>query len=292
MADLQGTNVTAPVRPYTDQDPIPTFHANEGFGGHHNVQSAANRDAIRAERRARGMTCYVEDDDALYVLAGGTENSNWRILDAALLARTAAAEAAIAALQHVPMLVTGLTVTPSVAEIGATVTSLAFAWSRNKVPATLTFSPGIGSVTATLTAHTAAGLTVTTDTVYTLTADDGTAFDGHAGTATAQLQFQHRMWWGVSASTSLASSTAVRLLVNNAFATDRIRTVTIPGAGQYVYLAYPAGFGDATIRVNGLVSTAWTRTTLSYTNLSGHNTNYHVYRSNEVQNGTLVIDIT
>jgi hypothetical protein len=36
------------------------------------------RDAITAERRAEGMTCWVIDEQKLYRLVGGTTNANWQ----------------------------------------------------------------------------------------------------------------------------------------------------------------------------------------------------------------------
>lgn len=206
-------------------------------------------------------------------------------LMAAEVAARLALAARVAALEHVPMDITSLAVSPAVAEAGSTVASLTFTWARNKVPATLAFNQGIGAITpATLTAVTKT-VSITADTTYTLTADDGTAYAGHEDTASATVLFQRRMHWGTAAAATLDSA-GILALDSNAFATSRARAVTVNGGGQYIYFAYPAAFGDAAFLVNGLTSTAWVKTTVSHTNASGSTVSYNVYRSTTVQNGT------
>lgn len=293
MADLQGTNITAPVRPYTDQDPIPTHYANEGLGGHHQKDTLAARDAILPERRLRGMTCFVEEDGVTYTLVGGVLNQHWTDTGLPLAGRTTVLESAVTALQHQPLVITGLTVTPSLVETGTTVTSVAFAWGRNRVPASLAFDQGVGAVVPpTLTALTA-GVSITADvadTVFTLTADDGTGYPGHEATATAVLRFQQRMRWGSAVAASL-SSAAILALPGSAFATGRARAFTVAGEGGYVYFAYPASFGQATVRVGGMATTAFIVEEVLFTNASGHSEPYLVYRSAAVQHGTLSIEL-
>lgn len=187
-------------------------------------------------------------------------------------------------LSHVPMDITSLANTVGTAEIGSTVSSVTFNWTRNKVPATLSFDQGIGSITASLLTLTQS-VNITGTTTYTLTANDGTAYTGNSDTASTTVTFSHKAYWGTSASTSL-NSAGVLGLATNTFTTTRARSFVIDGGGQYLYYAYPASFGAATFTVNGLLSTAWTLSVLSFTNASGNTTNFNVYRSDTIQNGT------
>jgi hypothetical protein len=64
------------------------------------------------------------------------------------------------------------------------------------------------------------------------------------------------------------------------FRTDRFKTFTVTANDQYVYFVYPASFGSAsTIKVAGLVNSAFVVTTNTYTNLSGNISSFLVYRT-------------
>ena len=76
MANIPGTNLSAPARPHTTDDTYPTAYANEIKGGWHNIVSIAERDAIPPERREIGMAVNV-DGGALYRLEGGLTNAHW-----------------------------------------------------------------------------------------------------------------------------------------------------------------------------------------------------------------------
>lgn len=72
-----GTLITSPVRPQGTSDTYPTAYANDLLGGHHEYALLTDRDAIPADRREQGMTCWVVETGVLYVLSGGIANSNW-----------------------------------------------------------------------------------------------------------------------------------------------------------------------------------------------------------------------
>lgn len=68
MANNTGTLVIAPIRPQAQEDTYPSAFANEVKGGHHQVLTLAERDAIPAGRRLEGMFCYVKEDGKVYKL--------------------------------------------------------------------------------------------------------------------------------------------------------------------------------------------------------------------------------
>lgn len=80
MANNVGTLVLSPVRPYSDQDTFATSFANEIKGGHHSVDTIAERNAITAERLQDGMTCYVASEKTTYELVSGVWLSAYRKL--------------------------------------------------------------------------------------------------------------------------------------------------------------------------------------------------------------------
>lgn len=192
---------------------------------------------------------------------------------------------AIDQVAYVPMTVTSFTNTVGTVEIGSTVTSVTFNWTLGKTAASVSINQGVGAVTPpSLTTKTVA-VSLTSDTVFTLTADDDSSNTGHAATRTTSVLFQHRMRWGTSAAATLDSE-GIATLASSAFATTRARSVVVSGGGQYIYFAYPASFGDAAFTVNGLANSAWTKTLVAFTNASGNTTSYAVWRSNTVQFGS------
>ena len=64
MADIKGTNVAAPIVPYTSDDIYATHEAKYGKGGYRTVQSIEERDSIPEARLEEGMLVYVVNDSS------------------------------------------------------------------------------------------------------------------------------------------------------------------------------------------------------------------------------------
>lgn len=178
-------------------------------------------------------------------------------------------------------------------EIGSTVSNITIGWTIAPTDATYAVRTlaGAGS-TNTITNNSAtlafSNLSLTGNTTWTLTVGDGL---GITNTATTSVNFLNYMSWGRSTNTTL-NNAAIQTLhttgggASRAFATSRSRSFTMDGGGQYIYIAYPASFGAASFTVGGLPNTAFTVTTNTYTNASGYVTNYLIYRTDTIQNGS------
>lgn len=188
-----------------------------------------------------------------------------------------------------------LTLTNSIndVEIGSTVSNVTIGWMIAPTDATYAVRTLVGasqtnSITNNSSTLALTGLALTSNTTWTLTVGDGL---GVTNTATTAVNFLNYMVWGRSTNTTLAN-TAIQTLHTNgggssrAFATSRSRSFTMDGGGQFIFIAYPAGFGSASFTVGGLPNTAFTLTTNSYTNASGYVTNFLIYRTDTIQNGT------
>ncbi|TDN38618.1 hypothetical protein E4631_24000 [Hymenobacter sp. UV11] len=85
MAQIPGTNVSAPIVPNDSSDVFASHEAKYGKGGLRTVATLAERDAITPERREAGMVVKVVEDGQTYVLnitaQDLTDNGNW-LLDA------------------------------------------------------------------------------------------------------------------------------------------------------------------------------------------------------------------
>jgi hypothetical protein len=180
-------------------------------------------------------------------------------------------------------------------EIGSTVNSVTLGWTLSPTNATYASRNivGLGQTTNITNNQSTLSLTnlgLSSDTTWTLTVGDGL---GVTNTATTSIAFQNYMIWGRTTNVSLSNSALQALHTTGggagrAFATSRSRTISMSGTGQYFYIAYPQGFGAASFIVGGLLNSAWTTFTNSYTNSSGYVTNYLIYRTDTLQFGSNV----
>ncbi len=78
MAQIPNSvQVTGFIAPTDTEDTYPTHDSVYGKGGHREVLTLAERNAIPDERRRIGMICYVESEEKRYELIGGIDNLNW-----------------------------------------------------------------------------------------------------------------------------------------------------------------------------------------------------------------------
>lgn len=186
--------------------------------------------------------------------------------------------------------ITNFTNTIDTAEIGSVVSSFTLTWGLSKTMVSQSLS-GIGSVslTANQTSLTLNSLSINTNTLYTLSVNDGT----NTATANTTIKFNPKYYYGASSNTALANAD-ILALSNSNFCTS----YTLLGAvynctgGMYPYYCYPANLGLPTnVRVGGLSFSDWTYNVVSVTNLSGYSQNYYVLRFNGIQTSSaLTVD--
>lgn len=73
MSNIQGTNVSSPIVPFTTDDDFPTHDAKYGKGGFRSVENLTALNSIPAERKDPGMFVYVNSEEKLYYL----KNNAW-----------------------------------------------------------------------------------------------------------------------------------------------------------------------------------------------------------------------
>lgn len=69
--------ISAPISPYDSDDTYPSHLAIYGKGGMRSVQTMEERNNIPEARREEGMFVYVIEEQKVFQLIGGIENSNW-----------------------------------------------------------------------------------------------------------------------------------------------------------------------------------------------------------------------
>lgn len=187
-----------------------------------------------------------------------------------------------------PMDVSNVSTGLPVQEDGTTVTGFTLSWTTSQTPTALSLAPAPGAISPLATNYVYTGLSLTSNTTYTVTATGPGGID--SGSAT--VQFQNRRWWGKSA-TAVPNQALVQSLAGE-FSTTRVQTKSFGSSSpQYIYFAWPTSFGTPTFTVSGLVTTAWVKTTLaSYVNQSGKTVSYDVYRSQYLQSGAVTVAVS
>ena len=157
--------------------------------------------------------------------------------------------------------------------------------------------PAVGGTSAEVTLMT----NVTSNTTKTVTfykkkagllVDNGKvvpASGEDSKSASINVSYSNRRYWGASASATL-SSDGVKGLSGTELSNARAKSnVTYDcSGGKYFYYAYPASFGDAKVTVNGLSVSDCVVTTVNVVNTNGQTISYKVVRSANLQTGSAI----
>lgn len=185
-------------------------------------------------------------------------------------------------------------------EIGSAVSNVILGWTIAPTEASYAVRSLVGAnQTNTITNNIAtlarSNLTLTSNTIWTLTVGDGF---GVTNTVTTSVAFLNYMIWGRSTNTTLSNSNLQTLHdtggnSGRAFSTTRSRSFTMDGGARYLYIAYPLSFGNAVaggvtnaMIVDGNVFNNFVVTTNVYTNAQGFTNAYLIYRTVNIINGS------
>lgn len=181
-----------------------------------------------------------------------------------------------------------LSVSPSVAEIGSTVSTAAVTWNLNKVPKTLTLA---GTSLTPAQSGTKNYSSVSSDRSWTLTATDD---KGATASKTITLPFHNGVYYGVGTARISYDSNFVRGL------TKTLRGSKLPsfsvnaGDNEYIYYCLPTRnpYGSCNFTVNGFTGGFTLVDTISFTNASGYTENYYIYRSDNANLGSTAVTVS
>lgn len=170
----------------------------------------------------------------------------------------------------------------SVQEVGASVASVALAWSYSRPVVSQAIDQGVPALSLADRAKTASG-PFTTDRTWTLTASDGDV----TRQATTALLFKRRRYTGVSALASLSNGDILNLAAKP-FADARAYSGAYNCAGgRYIYHAWPQALGAlGGLAVGGLAFSDVTVSAVTVTNDSGAAASYYLARLNRLQTGS------
>ncbi len=173
--------------------------------------------------------------------------------------------------------------------------------SASTVDETLNWGAGRQSATQSLASIVVAGITqsfsqpsapgtVTGTQDVTVTTNTSTTYnnivtttDSKTATASTTFTYESKYYIGFVSSASPSDADIIAALGTTAggvFATSRLTAGTLldPASSGFIIFAYPASFGAANIKINGLI-VGYNLTTRSFTNASGYSVSYNIYVS-------------
>lgn len=209
--------------------------------------------------------------DVKYTESDGTETTVKAVLDELL---------------YVDLTVSVTSPTPTTQEIGAELSNLVINWTYNKSNIVSQSFNGSNLPDTEQRTYTVEG-PVTTNTTYTVKGNDGTKDASKSITFT----FQNKVYYGVSPETvsGNVNSSFILGLTGSKFASSKSSVGTITAnaeAGNYIFYAQPASFAEPTFNIGGFDTTFPLFATIDFTNASGHQESYKVYRSNQAGLGS------
>lgn len=180
--------------------------------------------------------------------------------------------------------ITSFTNDKNTVEMGSTVDSVTLKWALNKKAKTLTLDGN--SITPTDVSKELSGLGLKFNKTWTLKATDE---KDAASTKTTSITFLNGVYYGVSAIPSSYDSAFV-LKLTKALQGSRNKTFTLnAGAGQYIFYAIPARYGECGFNVGGFDGGFTKVSTFDFTNASGYKESYYLYKSDNANLGNTTV---
>lgn len=183
------------------------------------------------------------------------------------------------------------TVTPSLALIGTTVSSVTIAWDLNKLPTTLKLdNVAVPSNKLIQNGSMEKTGTWTATTTFTMAATDER---DTAITSKPKLTFTKNVYYGVANLNNNPNSAFVTGLTSELRTNKKPSFTVNAGTNKYVYYAVPTSYGACTFAVGGFSGGFEAAKTVSvtYPNTS-HTENYYVYRSTNNSLGSTTITVS
>jgi len=121
---------------------------------------------------------------------------------------------------------------------------------------------------------------------FRLTASDGTDTD----TSNVTINLINNRFWGITTKTSSFTEADVEGLAGSELSNSKDKTFSsTTGAGEYILWASRTALGTVTFSVDGFSGGFQAPETVSITNASGFAENYYVYRSTNLNLGTITV---
>lgn len=183
-----------------------------------------------------------------------------------------------------------LSISPSSALMGSTVSSVTISWSLSKVPKTLKLNEtNVSSDKLVQSGNIVQSGTWTTNITHTMAATDER---DTSVSRSVTLSFMNNVYYGVADLNNSPNSSFITGLTSEMRSSKKPSITINAGANKYVYYAQPTRLGTCSFAVGGFSGGFESPSTVSVTNSAGYTENYYVYRSTNHSLGSTTITIS
>ena len=244
------------------------------------------------------MAYFNGNKDFIVLLSSGSGGSNVE-LDTTLTKEGCAAEAKATGLRiedleqqmadmNYKQITASLSVSPSTAEMGQSVTNAKLTWSTSKETSAITLD---GVSVDGKTTHTDTN-TYTANKTWTLKATEADE-KGATATATAKLTFYNGVYYGAVAEPTEYNSAFILGLTKTLRSSKLTSFTANAGEGQYIYYCLPKSMGTCSFKVGGFDGGFSLVATISFTNSTGNHTeDYYIYRTDNAALGSTSVAVS
>ena len=205
--------------------------------------------------------------------------------------RIKALEDAVADLNYKAISISSFSASPSTAEMGSKVTSVALSWGVNKTPTALTLDSsalGVNDKSKTVTG------TFTANKSWKLKATDER---GATAEKTTSLTFLNGIYYGVAEEPNTYDSAflldgidrGLKKTLRNSKLTSFSESA---GGNEYIYYCLPKRMGTCSFKVGGFDGGFTLVDTIAFTNAFGYSEDYFIYRSDNTGLGQTSVTVS
>lgn len=193
---------------------------------------------------------------------------------------------ALDSLLYEPIVITKFSNNIGTKEMGTVVSSITFTWDTNKTPVSITLD-GI-NIDPTLKSHTLDSLGLTSAKTWTIQVSD----EKTTVSKNTSIGFTNGVYYGVGSISKEEVTSQFILGLTRSLQSGKAKDFTAnPGSGEYIYYALPTRYGTPSFYVGGFEGGFDLFTTFNFTNASGYQENYSVYRSTNANLGSTAVSV-
>lgn len=192
-------------------------------------------------------------------------------------------------LMYIPISITSLTNNKNTVEMGTTITDVVLNWNYNKVPKALTLDNE--TLDVNLKTKTLSGQNITSNKTYTLKATDER---NAVATKTTSITFLNGVYYGAGNDLEIDGITNEFVLsLTKTLQSSRAKTFTVnAGVGKHIYYIIPSRYGIPIFKIGGFEGGFGKLGTVNFTNISGYEENYDVYKSSNANLGNTTVVVS
>ena len=182
-----------------------------------------------------------------------------------------------------------MTVTPSIVEIGNTITSVVITYSCTITPSSLTLNGN--AITPTQTGEiTLNNLSLTDDDSWTLVAQTAS---GTTATKEVELLFANNIYYGVASEPTTVNEAFIKQQLTKELKETKNKRFTVNAStNQYIWFAVPVRYRECSFSVGGFSGGFELATTIAnFEHLSGYEEAYRVYKSDNPNLGNTTVEV-